>query len=241
MQGSRSRSWACGLGQADWIVDWVVDWVLGSLGAGRRTCSTPTLDRMKPPAFKPQRLDVAAFAKAQGKLTGAIPVTELQRLSEGACPPADAPPDAVHWQATGLQRAVLGGGPQVRLRLQAQATVWLQCQRCLQPMPVELNLDRMLRFVRDEDEAAQLDEVTDTEDVLAMGRALDLMELVEDELIMALPIVPRHEACPQPLVVAHQPAPGKAAPHGETTDLAPSQGRPNPFAVLSTLKRTPSS
>ncbi len=193
---------------------------------------------MKSSAFKPHRLDVAAFAKAQSVLTGEVPVAALQRVSEGTCPPADAPPDLAHWQATGSQRSVLGGAPQVRLRLQAQTTVWLHCQRCLQPMPVAVSVDRVFRFVRDEDEAAQLDEVTDSEDVLAMSRALNVIELVEDELIMALPIVPRHEACPQPLVVADQASSSEAPPVSGESDGGQEPGRPNPFAVLGALKRT---
>ena len=196
---------------------------------------------MKSPAFKPQRLDVAAFAKAHAVLTGEVPVSAFERLSDGACPPADAPPDIARWQASGSQRSVLGGEPQVRLHLQAQTTVWLNCQRCLQPMPVALSVDRVFRFVRNEDEAAQLDEVTDSEDVLAMSRALDLIELAEDELIMALPIVPRHEACPQPLVVAQPDSRGEVAPAFGKPGGSQEPARPNPFAVLGTLKRNPPS
>ena len=69
-------------------------------------------------------------------------------------------------------------------------------------MAVELAVDRVFRFARNDEEAAELDEVSEDEDVLALGRPLDLLSLVEDELIMALPIVPRHEACPQPLRAA---------------------------------------
>ena len=60
--------------------------------------------------------------------------------------------------------------------------------------------------------------------MLVLTRALDLHELVEDELILALPLVPRHDACPQPL----------AAP---ATAEEPLAERPNPFAALAALKR----
>ena len=32
--------------------------------------------------------------------------------------------------------------------------------------------------------------------MLALSRSFDLVELVEDELLMELPLAPRHETCP---------------------------------------------
>ena len=195
---------------------------------------------MKPADLNPQRLDVAKFARAGTSLEGQVPLGALQRLSEGTCAPDDAQPGLVTWRATGSQRGVLGGTPEVRLHLQAQATVWLNCQRCLQPVAVSLPIDRVFRFARDDDEAAQLDEASEEEDVLALGRPLDLMSLLEDELIMALPIVPRHETCPQPLQALGDAGlatgvPGTAAAGGPDV-AADDAARPNPFAVLGKLK-----
>ena len=195
---------------------------------------------MKPADLNPQRLDVAKFARAGTSLEGQVPLGALQRLSEGTCAPDDAQPGPVTWRATGSQRGVLGGTPEVRLHLQAQATVWLNCQRCLQPVAVSLPIDRVFRFARDDDEAAQLDEASEEEDVLALGRPLDLMSLLEDELIMALPIVPRHETCPQPLQALGDAGlatgvPGTAAAGGPDV-AADDAARPNPFAVLGKLK-----
>ncbi|MFM8767626.1 MAG: YceD family protein, partial [Rubrivivax sp.] len=170
---------------------------------------------MKPVVFNPRRLEVAAFAKAQARLEGRLALVDLPRLAEGLLVIADEAPAAVNWQAAGSMRQVLGGSPETRLHLQARARVWLTCQRCLGPMAQELQVDRSFRFVRDEDEAAQLDETTDDEDVLSMGRPLDLWALVEDELIMSLPIVPRHETCPAPLSALapldHEPDRGASA------------------------------
>ena len=89
--------------------------------------------------------------------------------------------------------------------------------------------DKRVRFVRGEAQAEALDnEIED--DVLALPRALDLRELVEDELLLALPIVPRHDGdCPQPLPVPSDDLPAASADE-------PDGGRPNPFAVLQSLK-----
>ena len=203
---------------------------------------------MKTVVFNPRRLDVAAFAKAQATLEGRQALVDLPRLAEGLLWPADEVPAAVNWQATGSLRQVLGGSPETRLHLQAQARVWMTCQRCLGPMALELQVDRSFRFVRDEDEAAQLDETTDDEDVLSMGRLLDVWALVEDELIMALPIVPRHETCPAPLtaLASQDQMPGQVASSTSSSQAgqAETEGAeeaPHPFAVLKNLKIAPRS
>jgi uncharacterized protein len=121
---------------------------------------------------------------------------------------------------------VAGGEPQLWLHLHAQASVLLECQRCLQPFVQALEVDRRVRFVRDEALAEQLDEHSD-DDVLALPRRLDLHELLEDELILALPLVPRHESCPEPLPLALPDMAGDAAA-GEA---------PHPFAALAALRR----
>ena len=65
-------------------------------------------------------------------------------------------------------------------------------------MRVPLHAERRIFFVDGEDAAAALDAESE-DDVLALTPALDLAELVEDELLLALPLVPRHEQCPEPL------------------------------------------
>lgn len=195
---------------------------------------------MKQLVFNPRRLDVAAFAKAHAHLEGHACLADMARLAETLVAPADETLGDLHWQAAGAQRDVLGGAPQVRVHLQARAKVWLTCQRCLGPAAHDLVVDRLFRFMRSEDEAAQLDENSDDEDVLAMSRTLDLLWLIEDELIMALPIVPRHEICPMPLAV---PASGSVAGANEpaAVGMAPAQqaGEAHPFAMLKTLKIPP--
>ena len=104
----------------------------------------------------------------------------------------------------------------------AATHVSLECQRCLKPVDVPLQISRQFLFVHGEDAAAQLDADSE-DDVLAITRALDLRELIEDELLLAMPIVPRHETCPEPLVAA--------------VDDEPVEEKPNPFAALATLKR----
>jgi uncharacterized protein len=181
---------------------------------------------MKERPLDPLRLDLPALCRQGAVLEGTWPQQELPRLSEGLqATRADTLPPPVRWRAQGLTRAVKGGEPELWLALQADTVVALQCQRCLQPMTETLVVDRRFRFVADEDEAARLDE-TSEDDVLALSGRLDLRALVEDELILALPLVPRHGQCPKPLPVG--PAVDADAPGPDA--------RPNPFAALARLR-----
>lgn len=179
---------------------------------------------MKSRPLDPRHLDVEAFAKDAGELAGAWPLAALERVAEAAHP--DAPPgegDTVSWRIEGERRTVRGGLPQTWLHLQARTRLSLVCQRCLGPVDCALDAERDILFVAGEEAAAQLDADSE-DDVLALTRSLDLRELIEDELLLALPLVPRHEACPQPL-----PLPAD--------DEVAEPERANPFAALAALKR----
>lgn len=178
----------------------------------------------------PRALDLRALARTGAVLQGAQPQAAMPRLAAGLLMPADAgqPPPA-EWTAAITLRPVTGGEPELWLHLQARADVRLECQRCLQPMGETLQVDRRFRFVRGEDEAARLDEDSE-DDVLALPNRLDLLELLEDELILALPLVPRHAACPQPL-------PGAAADEAAPGEASAGADQPHPFAALAALKR----
>lgn len=181
---------------------------------------------MKPRDFDPLRLDVSALAEQGKSVAGSWPLASLQRLAASAH--AEVPlkaGDVVTWSARGEQRPRAGAPAEIWLHLQAGARLELECQRCLGPVATALEVDRALRFVPGEDQAAALDADSE-DDVLALVRWLDLRELVEDELLLALPLVPRHEACPQPLPMAG----GPALPEDPAD-------RPHPFAVLQALKK----
>ena len=174
--------------------------------------------------FGPFRLDVAAFAKEAARLEGRWPLRRLLRLQEAShseARPGEA--DEVVWQARGESVPVSGAPSQPWLHLKASCRIALVCQRCLGAVVALLKVERSFLFVHGEDAAAQLDADSE-DDVLALTRALDLHELVEDELLLALPLVPRHAVCPEPL------------PWGADSD-APAESKANPFAALAALKR----
>lgn len=176
-----------------------------------------------PKEFDPRRLDVRRFAEESGTLSGVTMARELPRLAAELEGP-DAPGE-VRWQARGELRNPRHVQPQLWLRLEAQGRFALTCQRCLQPVDVELALDRPFRFVPDEATAAAEDDEAE-EDLLAFSREFDLLELLEDEILMDLPVAPRHDVCPVPVRMS------SADP---AFHLAEAE-RAHPFAVLGKLK-----
>ncbi len=174
-------------------------------------------------AFDPLCVDIAAFAKQGGEASGVWPLTALDRLcGEAHTEAKPAASQHAEWRAIGETRARRGGEPQIWLHMECDARLGLVCQRCLQPVDTAVHAQRSFQFVADEALAAEIDADSE-EDVLALSRTLNLIELVEDELLLALPLVPRHPTCPQPL---KQP-----------DDAEPLEERANPFAVLGELKR----
>ncbi len=173
--------------------------------------------------FDPRAIELLAWCRSGDTLQGDWPLAGMQRLAGSLAAVApDAP--TVHWSASGQLLPVAGGEAEVWLHLTAGATVQLQCQRCLQNMAQALQVDRRLRFVRGEAAAARLDEASE-DDVLELPPRLDLHALTEDELILALPLVPRHERCPAPL------------PLRDDTDMPDETAAPKPFAALAALRR----
>lgn len=197
---------------------------------------------MKSRTFAPRKLDMAAFIESGEPISGAVPLPDLTRLAEGLAKDADVaslPP--VSWSATGRQVAQRVGGPQLWVDLEAQGEMAQECQRCLHAVVLPLRVQRSIRFVKDEAAAAELDAEGD-DDVLALSRQFDLMDLIEDELIMALPIVPRHEQCPTDVAAlmaedTEVAPPGQTAPGTQSSPDETAGGRPNPFAVLASLKK----
>ncbi|MBX9610362.1 MAG: YceD family protein [Burkholderiales bacterium] len=175
--------------------------------------------------FVANSLDMRTFARLGARLAGDDALTKFGRLlAESA---VDAGPESrVRWSAQGQARPVAGAADQIWLQLHAEVTVPLTCQRCLKPVRVDLLVDRAFRFVADEKTAETEDEAAE-EDVLALARDFNLIHLIEDEFLMELPLVPRHEVCPVPVTMA------AVDPDFEAAEAE----RPNPFAALAGLQR----
>ena len=172
----------------------------------------------------PDRLDIKAFAQAGGHLSGHDSLLKYKRLAQEA---KGLHPDLlVDWSADGEVRTVAGLGAQIWVHLKVHATFPMQCQRCLGPVDVPIDIEREFRFVADEATAEALDDDCE-EDLIAISREFDLRQLIEDELLMELPVVPRHDECPEPVVLEST---------DEDFEEANTQ-KTNPFAALATLRK----
>ncbi len=173
--------------------------------------------------FDPRRLDVKAFAEEGGQLAGQDRLgTHVRLMVETAARGADLPLD---WSAVGELRNPGHLHPEVWLRLEARAVLPLTCQRCLGPVDVAVEVTRPFRFVEDESVAMANDDASE-EDLLALSRSFDLIDLIEDELLMDMPVAPRHAVCPEPVKLAVADA--------DFDDAATE--RINPFSLLQQLK-----
>ncbi len=185
--------------------------------------------------FRADRLDVAGLAQVNGYLKGQDSLLKYERLRQESCRLEDnlTPSESVVWRADG--ELVESAGelakvkPRVWLHLTAQTHLPQTCQRCLGEVSTLLEVDRSYRFVADEATAEAEDDECD-EDLLAISREFNLSELIEDELLMALPQVPLHDVCP----VTPKMSASDADFEGDAE--AVGAGKPNPFAVLASLK-----
>ena len=169
-----------------------------------------------------RKLSIAAFALEAAPLHGQSPLAQLPRLADEAV--QGVAERMVHFQALGSMRSDSAGAPVPWLRLKGQVEIDLVCQRCLEPVTTLVEFDQEFRFVESEDAAMAQDEDSE-EDLLVYCAQFDLLELVEDELLMALPASPKHEICPGDLKLSTADA-----------DFESVSDRPNPFAKLAQLK-----
>jgi uncharacterized protein len=156
-----------------------------------------------------------------------VETTPLQNLERLAHESIGLTSDlTVNWQAAAELRAGATGEMDTWLHLQANTSVPLTCQRCMAAVQTPLLVDQWYRFVATEDIAMEQDDASE-EDLLVMAPQFDLLALLEDELLMALPLVPMHDECPV--------LPAFSAGVIDTHEDAPD--KPNPFAALAQLKK----
>lgn len=164
-------------------------------------------------------IDTLEFARTGGSLEGTQAPTDFPRLLDLLADDAGR----IDWRLSGERQPRPEGGADTFLRLHLQGTVSPACTRCLRPVASSFADERLYKLAATETQAEREDAETDDYDVMATSERFDVMEFVEDEVILALPIAPRHEDCQLP---AELPEP--------SPELADE--RPNPFAALAALK-----
>lgn len=146
-------------------------------------------------------VDAFEFCRLADQRAGATPVASLARLSAEAADPSGE----IRWSFTGGRHA--RGFPQLLMKLDGD--VGLICQRCLATFRHPVASETVLVLARDEADADAIEEQLDddTIDVIVGTTTQDLLQLVEDEALLSLPLSPRHDICPvsAPKVVPDKP------------------------------------
>lgn len=176
----------------------------------------------------PDAVDVTRMVSGRRSFEGELPLARFARLreslvsSDGQC-------------AYRLEFGTDALGIQY-LQINATATVMLQCQRTLEPFPLPLAVEQRLGFIRREaDESGLPDEYEPL--LMPEDRQLHLAELIEDELILSLPLVPVSAGVEQ--VDAEEDAVVYSTGEVDMGESNPASSR-QAFAALAALKKTPS-
>ncbi|WP_330982039.1 MULTISPECIES: 23S rRNA accumulation protein YceD [Enterobacterales] len=109
---------------------------------------------------------------------------------------------------------------------EAKVAVTLECQRCGKPFPHAVHTTYCFSPIKNDEQAEALPEAYEPIQVNEFGE-IDLRALVEDEIILSLPVVPVHDS-------EHCEVSDADMVFGELPEEAQ---KPNPFAVLASLKR----
>lgn len=162
-------------------------------------------------------IEPAKFARAGGDLRGSIALPEMPRLRE-ALPSGDV------GSADYRIRGFLDARERPAIEVEVSAHVTLACQRCLGSMQEQVASRRTLVFQSGADEFAPMDDEGESEDIVPDVQQLDVRQLVEEELLLSLPISPRHDegVCEGEATTRHDESPALSE---------------SPFAILGSLRR----
>ena len=152
------------------------------------------------------------LASREGRLSGTLPAGWLDRLPQAVDRAADPVRVNLDFRRDAMGRTSIGGRLEVPVRL--------ICQRCLESFEVNLDATLDVLVVRSEGEAAA--KHRDGEAVHIEGDSLSLVDLIEDELLLALPMHASHPPgqCTAPAIPASHRADPAAAPPRPLSALA---------------------
>ncbi|WIM07017.1 MAG: DUF177 domain-containing protein [Candidatus Nitricoxidivorans perseverans] len=158
-------------------------------------------------------IDSLEFTREGGRLEGNAPVGAFPRLADVLVDDNGSMRGSLHWELTGERQD--GGRHTLTLRLQGNLS--LRCQRCLETVIWPVDLESRLLLVPPGEEWPDDELADDRSDAIEADKALALLPLVEEEVLLALPIAPRHENCRPP--------------------AAFDEREPSPFAVLAKFRK----
>lgn len=160
-------------------------------------------------------IDAFDFSRLKERREGDVLVADLARLSAESVNKSAS----LHWTLQGGADSL--NHPQ--LILSVSGSIELMCQRCMTPLKFAVESESILILAKTDGRADEIDALLDDDnvDVIVGSKALNVMELVEDEALLAIPLAPKHDICPD---------------NAALDDLMGAK-KPSPFAVLKGLKQ----
>jgi len=160
--------------------------------------------------------DLIAFIRARREVRGTVRLGDLERMVTEV--PSDAPAGALdtslEWFATGETRrevrrdaaqpgradAALSATShtvsQPYLTLSIKGKTWLECQRCMKAFELPLQIQALYRVMETEAQADALALDDSEAEVIVGSPTFDLIDLIDEEVVLSLPMVPKHDVCP---------------------------------------------
>ena len=151
------------------------------------------------------------FTRKSLEIRDTIAHSELQRAKDALT----SDTESLDWRLTGE----IDVGGKAKLHLTLTGKVGVPCQRCLEPMMIALNISSEFFLVKDESEIPSEEEDIEDHDYIIADAEMNVLQLVEDEILLALPFAPKHEI-------------KDCAVKAEVSELK----APNSFAALRDLK-----
>ncbi|GAA6133526.1 23S rRNA accumulation protein YceD [Oceaniserpentilla sp. 4NH20-0058] len=177
-----------------------------------------TIARIMSHALFPVRVDPLKSVEQEAEFSGSIAVSKLDRLQDFLQDDSGEAQVEIQFGHDEQGTALLRG--------KSHANVRMTCQRCMNPVEVALVTDFELGIVFSDEQAKHLDK--QYEPVIAEHESLELLPVIEDELILSLPMYAYHKECGDHELVD---TPKEVEKPVET------QAPNNPFSVLEQLKK----
>ena len=125
------------------------------------------------------------FARKSLEIRDTIAHSDLQRAKDLLTPETES----LDWRLSGE----ISADKKARLHLSLTGNVAVPCQRCLEPMMIALSISSEFILVKDESEIPPEEDDVKDHDYLVAEAEMDVLQLVEDEILLALPYAPKHE------------------------------------------------
>ena len=131
--------------------------------------------------------DIFAFASEKRFLKGEVFFKDCPRLKDVL----ESLEGSVFFELVGVD----GKNRKNALRLTLNGVFALVCQRCLEHLDYTMQHTMVLELARENVQIPEDDFLMENYEIFPTAKTLDVAQLVEDEIILALPNFPRHDSC----------------------------------------------